>query len=200
MRGNQQPRRQDQRAQRSPWPAFANSPALQWNQGQPTANVTNLSAMGRMNAGLSGPLAFDPDTSSAYDALQPQPSTQDFSQEPTDEPTVQSLADRLRSLEARIGILEADRRGAQQALWHHSRRAHEQPRLRCLLSPWVFLSAKVDAVRIRLDQTYARVAGLLLTLQQAFPTIALYFTESAVDACQYQGPAALLDSEGDPEA
>ncbi|CAE7677723.1 unnamed protein product [Symbiodinium sp. CCMP2592] len=164
MRGHQQPRRQDQRAQRSAWPSYANSPALQWNQGQPTANMSNL-------AGLSGPLAFDPDTSSAYDALQPQPSTQDFSQEPTDEPTVQSLAERLRSLEARIGILEADRRGAQQALWHHSRPAHEQP-----------------------------VAGLLLTLQQAFPTIAVYFTEAAVDACQYQGPSALLDSEGDPEA
>ncbi|CAE7244393.1 unnamed protein product [Symbiodinium sp. CCMP2592] len=148
--------------------------------------------MGRMNAGLSGPLAFDPDTSSAYDA--------DFSQEPIEEPTLQSLAERLASMEARIGILEADRRGAQQALWHHSRRAHEQPRLRCLLSPWVFISAKIDAVRIRLDQTYARVAGLLLTLQQAFPTIAAYLTEAAVDACQYQGPSALLDSEGDPEA
>ncbi|CAE7249809.1 unnamed protein product [Symbiodinium sp. CCMP2592] len=198
MRANQQPRRQDQRAQWSAWPSYANSPALQWNQGQPTANTTNLTAIGRMNAGLSGPLAFDPDTSSAYEALQPQPSTQDFSQDPAEEPTVQALADRLRALE--VGILEADRRGAQQALWHHSRRAHEQPRLPCLLSPWVFISAKVDAVKIRLDQVYIRLAGLLLTLQQAFPPFAAFFTEAAVDACQYQGPSALLDSEGDPEA
>ncbi|CAE7672294.1 unnamed protein product [Symbiodinium sp. CCMP2592] len=176
----------DQRAQRSPWPSYANSPALQWNQGQPTANMTNLSAMGRMNAGLSGPLAFDPDTSSAYDALQPQPSTQDFSQEPP-----------LKSRQCtRIGILEADRRGAQQALWHHSRRAHEQPRL----LPSFALGLYQCQDRRRQDPPGPDLRQGSRVAPDPFPTIAVYFTEAAVDACQYQGPSALLDSEGDPEA
>ncbi|CAE7626068.1 unnamed protein product [Symbiodinium sp. CCMP2592] len=139
--------------------------------------------MGRMNAGLSGPLAFDPDTSSAYDALQPQPSTQDFSQEPTEEPTVQSLAERLRAL---------DLWKLASVFWKPTDVAPSKP---CG-------TIAVEPVNSHVFDAFFRpgVAGLLLTLQQAFPTIAVYFTEAAVDACQYQGPSAWLDSEGDPEA
>ena len=76
--------------------------------------------MSRMNAGLSGPLAFDADTSAAYEPIQPCPSTQDFSGQPADSAlTLENLSAHVSALETR---LESERRGAQQALWHRSRR------------------------------------------------------------------------------
>ena len=177
MKGHYRPQhRAADRAQRTPWPSSSNSPAMQWNQGQPTAQASQLSTMSRMNAGLTGPLAFDADTSAAYEPLQHCPSSQDFSGQPTETSlALENVSAHVSALETRLSLLEAERRGAQQALWHHSRRAHEQPRLRSLLTPWSFMSSKVDAVRIRLDQVYSRLAGLLHTLQQAFPAIAMYF-------------------------
>ena len=73
------------------------------------------------------------------------------------------------------------------------------PRLRSLLTPWSFMSSKVDAVRVRLDQVYSRLTGRLHTLQQAFPAIAMYFAEAAVDAFTYHGQPTMGDSEGDPD-
>ena len=53
------------------------------------------------------------------------------------------------------------------------------------------MSSKVDAIRVSLQRALSRLSGLLVTLQQSFPTIAQYFTEQALDSASYQGP--LLD-------
>ena len=47
---------------RSPWPNSHNSPAYQFNRGLPTGSASSqLSQWQRLNAGLSGPLAFEHD-------------------------------------------------------------------------------------------------------------------------------------------
>ena len=69
--------------------------------------------------------------------------------------------------------------------------ATDSQRLRSLISPWAYMSSKVDAIRVSLQRTVSRLSSLLITLQQSFPTIAQYFTEQALDSASYQGP--LLD-------
>ena len=49
---------------------------------------------------------------------------------------MQQLLSRFRSLDLRVRVLEAERSGAQQALWHHHRAASDSQRLRSLISPW----------------------------------------------------------------
>ena len=56
------------------------------------------------------------------------------------------------------------------------------------------MSSKVDAIRTRLEATVARLASLLVMLQQSFPAIAHFFTDQALDNASYQGP--LLDGSG----
>ncbi|CAE7238129.1 unnamed protein product, partial [Symbiodinium sp. KB8] len=61
------PRAQD-RSMRSPWPNSHNSPAYQFNRGMPTGSASSqLSQWQRLNAGLSGPLAFEQDFSALDD-------------------------------------------------------------------------------------------------------------------------------------
>ena len=188
------------RAMRSPWPNSHNSPAYQFNRGMPTGSASSqLSQWQRLNAGLSGPLAFEHD----FSALDDPASSHDaaFASEPYDfnedgtPPTqpidLQLLLSRFRSLDLRVRVLEAERSGAQQALWHHHRAATDSQRLRSLISPWAYMSSKVDAIRVSLQRTVSRLSSLLITLQQSFPTIAQYFTEQALDSASYQGP--LLD-------
>ena len=193
------PRAQD-RSMRSPWPNSHNSPAYQFNRGMPTGSASSqLSQWQRLNAGLSGPLAFQHD----FSALDDPASSHDvaFASEPYDfnedgtppsQPIdLQLLLSRFRSLDLRVRVLEAERSGAQQALWHHHRAATDSQRLRSLISPWAYMSSKVDAIRVSLQRTMSRLSSLLITLQQSFPTIAQYFTEQALDSASYQGP--LLD-------
>ena len=196
------PRAQD-RSMRSPWPNSHNSPAYQFNRGMPTGSASSqLSQWQRLNAGLSGPLAFEHD----FSALDDPASSHDvaFASEPYDfnedgtppsQPIdLQLLLSRFRSLDLRVRVLEAERSGAQQALWHHHRAATaatDSQRLRSLISPWAYMSSKVDAIRVSLQRTVSRLSSLLITLQQSFPTIAQYFTEQALDSASYQGP--LLD-------
>ena len=193
------PRAQD-RSMRSPWPNSHNSPAYQFNRGMPTGSASSqLSQWQRLNAGLSGPLAFEHD----FSALDDPASSHDaaFASEPYDfnedgtPPTqpidLQLLLSRFRSLDLRVRVLEAERSGAQQALWHHHRAATDSQRLRSLISPWAYMSSKVDAIRVSLQRTVSRLSSLLITLQQSVPTIAQYFTEQALDSASYQGP--LLD-------
>ena len=53
---------------RSPWPNSHNSPAYQFNRGLPTGSASSqLSQWQRLNAGLSGPLAFEHDFSALDD-------------------------------------------------------------------------------------------------------------------------------------
>ncbi|CAE7357853.1 unnamed protein product, partial [Symbiodinium microadriaticum] len=101
------------------------------------------------------------------------------------------LLSRFRSLDLRARVLEAERSGAQQALWHHHRAATDSQRLRSLISPWAYMSSKVDAIRVSLQRAVSRLSSLLITLQQSFPAIAQFFTEQALDSASYQGP--LLD-------
>ena len=152
------PRAQD-RSMRSPWPNSHNSPAYQFNRGMPTGSASSqLSQWQRLNAGLSGPLAFEHD----FSALDDPASSHDaaFASEPYDfhedgTPPSQPidlhlLLSRFRSLDLRVRVLEAERSGAQQALWHHHRAATDSQRLRSLISPWAYMSSKVDAIRISL--------------------------------------------------
>ena len=192
------PRAQD-RSMRSPWPNSHNSPAYQFNRGMPTGSASSqLSQWQRLNAGLSGPLAFQHD----FSALDDPASSHDaaFASEPYDfnedgtppSQPIDLLLSRFRSLDLRVRVLEAERSGAQQALWHHHRAATDSQRLRSLISPWAYMSSKVDAIRVSLQRTMSRLSSLLITLQQSFPTIAQYFTEQALDSASYQGP--LLDA------
>ncbi|CAE7327295.1 unnamed protein product, partial [Symbiodinium sp. KB8] len=166
----------------------------------PTGSASSqLSQWQRLNAGLSGPLAFEHD----FSALDDPASSHDaaFASEPYDfhedgTPPAQPidlhlLLSRFRSLDLRVRVLEAERSGAQQALWHHHGAATDSQRLRSLISPWAYMSSKVDAIRISLQRALSRLSSLLITLQQSFPTIAQYFTEQALDSASYQGP--LLD-------
>ena len=98
------------------------------------------------------------------------------------------LLRRFRSLDLRVRVLEAERSGAQQARWHHHRAAFQNQRLRSLISPWAFMSSKVDTLRTRLQTVASRLATLLLMLQQSFPSIAHLFTDGALDTVAYQGP------------
>ena len=145
---------------RSPWPNSHNSPAYQFNRGMPTGSASSqLSQWQRLNAGLSGPLAFQHD----FSALDDPASSHDvaFASEPYDfnedgtPPTqpidLQLLLSRFRSLDLRVRVLEAERSGAQQALWHHHRAATDSQRLRSLISPWAYMSSKVDAIRVSLQ-------------------------------------------------
>ena len=182
---------------RSPWPNSRNSPAYQFNRGHPTGSASSqLSQWQRLNAGLTGPLAFEQDFSalddpaSSLDAAYAS-ETYDFNEDgsaPTQPMDFQLLLSRFRSLDLRVRILEAERSGAQQALWHHHRAATDSQRLRSLISPWAYMSSKVDAIRVTLQRAASRLASLLFTLQQSFPTIAHYFTEQALDSASYQGP------------
>ena len=180
------PRAQD-RSMRSPWPNSHNSPAYQFNRGMPTGSASSqLSQWQRLNAGLSGPLAFEQD----FSALDDPASSHDlaFASEPYDfnedgmppsQPIdLQLLLSRFRSLDLRVRVLEAERSGAQQALWHHHRAATDSQRLRSLISPWAYMSSKVDAIRVSLQRTVSRLSSLLGTLQ--------YFTEQALDSASYR--------------
>ena len=188
------PRAQD-RSMRSPWPNSHNSPAYQFSRGLPTGSASSqLSQWQRLNAGLSGPLAFEHDFSalddpaSSHDAAFASESY-DFHEDgtpPAQPIDVNHLLSRFRSLDLRARVLEAERSGAQQALWHHHRAASDSQRLRSLISPWAYMSSKVDAIRVSLQRTLSRLSGLLITLQQSFPTIAQYFTEQALDSASYQ--------------
>ena len=161
---------------RSPWPNSHNSPA---NRGLPTGSASSqLSQWQRLNAGLSGPLAFEQDFSAHDPASLPATAyaseSYNFQEDgtpPAPPIDLQQLVSRFRSLHLRVRVLEAERSGAQQAL---HRAASDSQRLRSLISPWAFMSS-----------------NLLVTLQQSFPTIAQYFTEQALDSSSYQGP--LLD-------
>ncbi|OLP82492.1 hypothetical protein AK812_SmicGene36850 [Symbiodinium microadriaticum] len=56
------------RSMRSPWPNSHNSPAYQFKRGMPTGSASSqLSQWQRLNAGLSGPLAFEHDFSALDD-------------------------------------------------------------------------------------------------------------------------------------
>ena len=182
---------------RSPWPNSHNSPAYQFNRGMPTGSASSqLSQWQRLNAGLSGPLAFERD----FSALDDPASSHDaaYASEPYDfhkdgTPPAQPidlhlLLSRFRSLDLRVRVLEAERSGAQQALWHHHRAATDSQRLRSLISLGLYV---LNAIRISLQRALSRLSSLLITLQQSFPAIAQYFTEQALDSASYQGP--LLD-------
>ena len=175
---------------RSPWPNSHNSPAYQFNRGLPTGSAASqLSQWQRLNAGLSGPLAFEHDYSALDDpasASDPAYASESLDFHPDGTPPapavdLQQLISRFRSLDLRVRVLEAERSGAQQALWHHHRAASDSQRLRSLISPWAYMSSKVDAIRTSLQRALSRLASLLVTLQQSFPTIAHYFTEQALD-------------------
>ena len=185
---------------RSPWPNSHNSPAYQFNRGMPTGSASSqLSQWQRLNAGLSGPLAFEQDFSALDDPAASHDAA--YAHEPYDfhedgTPPAQPidlhlLLSRFRSLDLRVRVLEAERSGAQQALWHHHRAATDSQRLRSLISPWAYMSSKVDAIRVSLQRALSRLSSLLITLQQSFPAIAQFFTEQALDSASYQGP--LLD-------
>ena len=190
------PRAQD-RSLRSPWPNSHNSPAYQFNRGLPTGSASsNLSQWQRLNAGLSGPLAFEQDFSALEDPAYSQDAAYasescDFHHDgtpPAPPIDMQQLLNRFRSLDLRVRVLEAERSGAQQALWHHHRAAYDSQRLRSLISPWAFMSSKVDAISASLQRALSRLSGLSITLQQSFPAIAQFFTEQALGGASYQGP------------
>ncbi|CAE7457203.1 unnamed protein product, partial [Symbiodinium microadriaticum] len=173
---------------------------LEPKTGLPTQSAASqLSQWQRLNAGLSGPLAFEQDVSALEDPAFSQDAayaseSYDFHDDgmpPAPPIDMQQLISRFRSLDLRVRVLEAERSGAQQALWHHHRAASDSQRLRSLISPWAFMSSKVDAIRVSLQRALSRLSGLLITLQQSFPTIAHYSTEQALDSASYQGP--LLD-------
>jgi len=196
-------------AERSAWDAnwkSHSSPAYQFNGGMPTGSASSqLSQMQRLNAGLSGPLAFQADHSHMTDLL---PSASwvdthdDFASDLPRDPSasasspqaqanqadVAELNRRLQSLDLRVRILEAERSGAQQALWHYHRAARDSQRLRSLISPWAFMSAKMDLIRSRLNLTFNHLENLLTALQQSWPNWAAYFSTAALDRPNYQGP------------
>ena len=194
----------ERRAYDSGWNSHS-SPAYQFNAGQPTGSASSqLSHLTRLNAGLSGPLAFQSDHSHIPDLL-PSASADvsadiesDFPHEPTsaasatqlqaNQADIADLNRRLQSLDLRVRVLEAERSGAQQALWHYHRAARDSQRLRSLISPWAFMSAKLDLIRSRVSLTFTRLENLLTTLQQAWPGCAAYFTPAALDVPNYQGP------------
>ena len=166
----------------------------------PTGSASSqLSQWQRLNAGLSGPLAFEQDFSALDDPAASHDTA--YAHEPLDfhddgtppAPPIDlhHLLSRFRSLDLRVRVLEAERSGAQQALWHHHRAATDSQRLRSLISPWAYMSSKVDAIRVSLQRALSRLSSLLITLQQSFPAIAQFFTEQALDSVSYQGP--LLD-------
>ncbi|CAE7248498.1 unnamed protein product, partial [Symbiodinium microadriaticum] len=149
---------------------------------------SNLSQWQRLNAGLSGPLAFEQDFSALEDPAYSQDAAYasescDFHHDgtpPAPPIDMQQLLNRFRSLDLRVRVLEAERSGAQQALWHHHRAAYDSQRLRSLISPWAFMSSKVDAISASLQRALSRLSGLSITLQQSFPAIAQFFTEQAL--------------------
>ncbi|OLQ08286.1 hypothetical protein AK812_SmicGene8223 [Symbiodinium microadriaticum] len=162
----------------------------------PTGSASSqLSQWQRLNAGLSGPLAFEQDFSALDDPAASHDAA--YAHEPYDfhedgTPPAQPidlhlLLSRFRSLDLRVRVLEAERSGAQQALWHHHRAATDSQRLRSLISPWAYMSSKVDAIRVSLQRALSRLSSLLITLQQSFPAIAQFFTEQALDSASYQG-------------
>jgi len=162
-------------AERRAWDASWNShssPAYQFNGGQPTGSASSqLSQIQRLNADLSGPLAFQSDHSHIPDLLLSASAenrddfASDFPHEPTssasssqlqaNQADIAELNRRLQSLDLRVRILEAERSGAQQALWHYHRAARDSQRLRSLISPWAFMSAKLDHIRSRVSLTSA---------------------------------------------
>ena len=101
---------------------------------------------------------------------------------------IAELNRRLQSLDLRVRVLEAERSGAQQALWHYHGAARDHQRLRSIISPWAFISAKIDLIKSRLNQTFLRLENLLITLHQAWPSCAAYFSPEALDVPNYQGP------------
>ena len=193
-------------AERRAWDGWNNhcSPAYQFNGGQPTGSAASqLSQFQRLNAGLTGPLAFQADHSHMSDLLPPASleAPDDFaSQDPTASASasatqqqacqadIHELTRRLQSLDLRVRTLEAERSGAQQALWHYHRAARDSQRLRSLISPWAFMSAKLDLIRNKVNLAVTRLENLLTTLQQAWPSCAAYFSPAVLDTPNYQGP------------
>ena len=104
---------------RSPWPNSHNSPAYQFKRGMPTGSASSqLSQWQRLNAGLSGPLAFEHD----FSALDDPASSHDaaYASEPYDfhedgTPPAQPidlhlLLSRFRSLDLRVRVLYRSRK------------------------------------------------------------------------------------------
>ena len=134
----------------------------------PTGSASSqLSQWQRLNAGLSGPLAFEQDFSALDDPAASHDAAYahepyDFHDDgtpPTQPIDLHLLLSRFRSLDLRVRVLEAERSGAQQALWHHHRAATDSQRLRSLISPWAYMSSKVDAIRVSLQRALSRLSG-----------------------------------------
>ena len=163
--------------QAAPLPSSANSLAstqdfrVLWPFNLTTATyLTYCLQPLQMSARISSPISPNEPTSSAW-ATQLQANQADIA----------DLNRRLQSLDLRVRVLEAERSGAQQALWHYHRAARDSQRLRSLISPWAFMSAKLDLIRSRVSLTFTRLENLLTTLQQAWPGCAAYFTPAALD-------------------
>ena len=100
--------------------------------------------MSRMNAGLTGHLAFDTDTSAAYEPIQPPASSQDFSGEPPEKFSHKGLvpAKTPNSMDVKIGETHAIVQYLLwcPAVWGNSSRAKyhvERHMPKCILEGWI---------------------------------------------------------------
>ena len=83
---------------RQDWPSSHNSPAYQWNRGQPTGSAaSNLSQVQHLNAGPSGPLPFEQDYSAIHEPMPTafQPEGADFEADTIPFSTIKSESGRF---------------------------------------------------------------------------------------------------------